>query len=258
MYLLNKKLRHTTNIYLTEQFRNYQLLIMNCIIPVLFFTCSLIFKMKSLAPQSEIDMVISSQFFSVALMFGLFSYSFTSPLSSICDINENQTIPWIKQTGLKPAILFLGNKLANLIILNLHTIITCILFFTLITPQISLIFCVFILVNLSFFIINSFSFIFSKIIKNKNFANNFSNLTLLLLMFSLTFSSLLSSVLGIKLSIVNSFLTLNPLFGYYNTFNSLLGNTDYFFGNLFGNILYMIIYMIIIYTIEYQLNKNRF
>lgn len=233
-------------LHILEQLRSYQLLLTNIILPLLFFGISFILKSKSDLDNLELSILINSQFFSTALMFGVITYAFTFPMVTLVDIREKQTLRWIKQTHLKINEFTMGTKIANLLFLNVHCLLVILLFSILGYLDLDVIVKIMVLVNLTFFILNPFSFIISTFIKSTTFANNFSSLMMLVMVFTLTFSTLFSVQMNFSLEDVQKFLIINPLFGYYNSMLAVVGNTgDYFFNNYMGTIFYMILFGLI-------------
>jgi hypothetical protein len=243
-------------LHVLEQLRSYQLLITNIVLPLLFFGISFILKNKSDMNDTELSILINSQFFSTALMFGVVTYSFTFPLVNLVEIREKQTLRWIRQTELNTNEYTLGNKLANLVFLNIHSVLVILLFSTLGYLDVEITIKIMILVNLTFLVLNPFSFILSTLIKSTTFANNFSSLMMLLMVFTLTFSTLFSVQMNFSVDDVQKFLIINPLFGYYNSMLALVGGEGkYFFNNYAGTFGYMLMFAVIMSLIEWKIFK---
>ena len=243
-------------LHITEQLRMYQLLITNIILPVLFYSISILMIKKSEMSISDLSLLINSQFFSTSLMFGLLTYSFTLPLINLVDIKEKETLLWIRQTKLTTREFTIGNKVANLIFLNLHSFFVIVLFSSLGYLSFSIVTKIIVLINITFFVINPFAFILSTKTKSAAFSNNFSSLLMLLLVFSLTFSTLFSVQLHIDLKEIQKFLLVNPLFGYYDSMLVLAGNSDeYFLGTLFKTLLYLLGFASVTTFIEFKTFK---
>ncbi|MGM0122890.1 hypothetical protein IGI37_000256 [Enterococcus sp. AZ194] len=240
-------------LHILEQLRSYQLLITNIVLPVLFFGVSYFLKSNSDLNDTELSALINSQFFSTALMFGVITYAFTFPLINLVNSKEEQTLRWIKQTDLNTKEFTVGNKLANLLFLNLHCLFVILLFSLLGYLNLDIILKIIVLVNITFFVLNPFSFIISTFIKSTTFASNFSNLVMLFMVFTLTFSSLFSMQTDFSLDTIQKFLIINPLFGYYDSMLVLVGNAnDYFFNGFIETILYVLVFGIVTSLIEWK------
>lgn len=249
-----RRIASVIKLHVLEQLRSYQLLITNIILPILFFGVSFFLKSESDLSRAELSILINSQFFSTALMFGVVTYGFTFPLINLVDVREKQTLRWIKQTNLSADEYTIGNKLANLAFLNIHSLLVIALFSILGYLNMGIIVGVMVVINLTFFVLNPFSFIFSMSIKNTTFASNFSNLMMMLLIFTLTFSTLFSVQMNFSLDDVQKFLIINPLFGYYDSMLALVGDTGkYFFGSYMRTIAYIFAFGLVMGFIERKL-----
>lgn len=243
-------------LHIIEQLRSYQLLVMNIILPLLFFCISLFIKQRSNMSQDELSVMINSQFFSTALMLCVVTYCFSFPLVNLVDMKEKKTMLWIGQSKLGISEFIVGNKIANLFFLNFQSILIIILFSLLGYLDFFVIAKIVLIINLTFFVLNPFAFIFAKFMKSVSFASNFSSMIMLLLIFTLTFSTLFSIQLNFNLEKIQRFLVINPLFGYYNSMLVLVGRTtDYFFKSFFGTIAYLIIFGLITNLIEKKFFK---
>lgn len=250
--MVNKKMLFSvTKIHLIEQFRGYQLLLTNIFMPLLFFGIAVLMIEKSNMSVKELELLVNSQFFSTSLMFGVLTYSFVFPLQNIVGFKEEGTYKWLRQTTISDTEFLFGRKVANIVILNLHSIFVILLFGSLGYMEFDIILKLLVLINISFFTLNPLATILASKISNKNIANNIGTFTMLIIIFSLTFSMLFSSQLNINFENIQKFLIINPLMGYYDGSLVLFGlNGDYFFNSYVNNILYILIFALVITTIE--------
>lgn len=244
--------------HLIELGRNYQIILTNIFLPLVFFITSLLIERYSDMNIAELKLLISSQFFLTSLLFGIITYSLTQPLQDLVELKEEKIDLLLSQTNLKYFSYILGKKISDLIMSNIHVGFVVALFSTLDSISNLPYLQIFILSNLTFFLVNPLATFASKKIKNVKIANNIGTMILLILIFSLTFTKMFSSMLPIDFSMFNKLLTINPLFGYYDTLTNLFLETEnFYFGSFYKNILYMIIYAIILLGIENIVTRKR-
>lgn len=248
------RISSVVKLHIIEQLRDYQLLILNTLLPILFFSISIFMKYKSNMSATELSTMINSQFFSTSLMLCVVTYSFTFPLVNLVDLKERETLLWIRQSELTLSEFTIGNKISNIIFLNFQSIFIIVIFSFLGYLTLLKVLQMLVIINLTFFVLNSLAFILSRFMKSYSFASNFSSLIMLLFIFSLTFSNLFAVQMNLDLEKIQRFLVINPLFGYYNSMLVLTGSTaDYFFKSYLGTSLYLILFIVVTNLTEKKL-----
>jgi membrane protein len=248
----NKQVFVVLRFHLIESLRNYQILLTNIALPILFVITSLLVENNSQMDPSELSLLIHSQFFSTSLLFGILSYSFSQPLQNLVEIIEEQSDLVLSQTDLKYFNFILGKRLGDLLLLNFHVLFVILLFSSLKSVSDVPVLKILLISNLSFFIINPISDYIATKIKTVKMANNIGTLAALLLIFSLTFTNMFSTLSTNNFSMIEKILVINPMFGFYDSLNMILQEKeDFYFGSFVNNLTYMILYATIIFVIEY-------
>lgn len=245
--------------HLIESFRNYQILLTNIALPLLFFITSLLIENNSQMNLIELRTLIYSQFFATSLLFGILTYSFSQPLQNFVEIIEEQSYLVLSQTSLKYFNFVLGKRFGDLLLLNFHVIFVMLLFNCLESVSEIPFWKILVISNLSFFTMNPISEYIATKIKSVKMANNIGTLAALLLIFSLTFTNMFSTLSTNDFHLIEKVLLINPMFGFYDSLNVITkGTTDFYFGSFIKNLTYMLCYAIISSVIGYLYNsKNK-
>lgn len=244
--------------HLLESKRNYQIILTNLALPILFFLTSLIVENNSYLELKELRQLIYSQFLSSSLLFGILTFSFSMPLQDNVEALEEGKLDMLKKTDLEYFNYLIGGKLSYIVLLNLHILFVILLFSSLQSITELPILKILLLVNLSFFAMNPFSYLIANRIKSVKLANNIGVLVMLVLLFSLTFTKMFSNLTTLDLSILNKILIINPMFGFYDSLNTiLLRQGSFYFGSEYKNLLYMLFYAILITVIEYFNSRGK-
>ena len=247
-----------TYYHLLESKRNYQIILTNLALPILFFITSLIIENNSHMTTEELKNLIYLQFFSTSLLFGILTFSFSMPLQNNVEATEDGKNDMLQKTDLKQINYIMGDKLADLMLLNFQILFVLFLFSSLKSVSDLPVIKICILENLSFLSINPFAYLISTKIKTVKLANNIGVLITLILLFSLTFTKMFSTMTTLDFTALNRILTINPMFGFYDCLNNLLlGTKEFYFGSEIKNILYVLVYVIIVSFFEVYFSKKK-
>lgn len=246
-----------TKVSFIEQLRNYPVILMSWGITAFFIGVSILMSNIDALTAVEKKMIISSQFFSGALIILIVSYGFSNVLTSTVEKKENQTFIMLNQANVKFFEYLIGTTIAGMILFNANIIAAITMFGILVEMSTIRAVEVIIFCNLTTLVLIPLAYIFSSKIMKVIVANSISTVFLLLMVFSLTFTTMFGSLIGKDINTLLKFLFWNPLVYFYDVFLYATNvKTTFFLGSIYYDFLAVFTFAVVLIFIAVKMFKS--